>query len=160
MLVWTFKEIYGGVQCECICCVCCVECVCICCNKVCLERLLAVTLDGSNSFAGECTLTKVQAHSSQPQKLQHREKNKNITTTLFFMDIACVHLAKVTRKGVINIARIIDNNQIKYGNSETILPPRKHKILFVTNHMKCVLEDCFSCAFEHKSKQANSDCVW
>lgn len=68
------------------------------------------------------------------------------------MGFACVHLAKVTTREVINIARIIDNNWIKYGNSGMIMSLRKRKRLFVTYHMKCVLEDCFSSAFEHKSK--------
>lgn len=62
--------------------------VCICVfvymlpKKVCFIplRLLAITLDGSDSLTGECTLTKVQPHSSQasqrPQKLQDGEKAK------------------------------------------------------------------------------------
>lgn len=44
-------------------------------------------------------------------------ETKNVTMTLFFMVIACVHLAKVTSKRVVNVARIIENNEIQYDNS-------------------------------------------
>lgn len=50
-----------------------------------------------------------------PKKLHDGENNnpkklKCITMTQFFMDVACAHLAKVTGKGGINIARFTDNN--------------------------------------------------
>lgn len=109
-LFWTFEEICGGVY--------------LCVGKiVCFphQRLLAITLDGSDSLTGECTLTKVQPHSSQPlpkaPKTARWGENKTVTMTPFFMVIACVHLAKVTSKRVINIAGIIENNEIQYDNS-------------------------------------------
>ncbi len=80
----TFEEICGGVYvCVFVCvCVCVRVCVCMCLqNSLFLPlRLLAITLDGSDSLTGECTLTKVQPHSSKPsqrpQKLQDGEKPK------------------------------------------------------------------------------------
>lgn len=41
------------------------------------------------------------------------------------MVIACVHLAKVTSKRVVNIAGIIENNEMQYDNGYVILPPHR-----------------------------------
>lgn len=87
-------------------------------NNVCFlpKHLLAITLDGSDSLTGECTLTKVQPHSSQPSqrapKTARWEKKRN-NDPVFHGCVACVHLAKVMNKRVINIAGIIVNNEMQ-----------------------------------------------
>lgn len=58
------------------------------------------------------------------------------------MAIAYVHLAKVRCKRVINIAIIMENNEIR-SNKLNYIAPTETQILFVTNHIKCVLEDAF-----------------
>lgn len=74
-------------------------------------------------------------------------KTKNITTTLFTINNTFVHLAKVTSQRVITYIACSMVNVIRYDIAST----GRNKILFVTNQMKRALEDCFSCAFEHKS---------
>lgn len=65
------------------------------------------------------------------------------------MVITCVHLAKVTNKRLINIARIT-SNEVQYGNSAQNT---------ISNNIKYVLEDAFLLSLNTKVKHANSDCV-
>lgn len=84
----------------------------LCVSEVCIVPPVpsgyVITLDGSqvNALKQRCSPTS-HSSSQRPQKVQDGEKTKNVAMTRFFIEAACVHLAKVTSEGAINIAGII-----------------------------------------------------
>lgn len=87
-------------------------------------------------------------HRSQlSQSCKTGDKSKTLLTvpTCFFRDITCGQLAEVKDKETISMDRNTEWQNITISNFASMLTQKAIS-------MKHVLEDCFSCAFEHKSK--------